>query len=78
MNRATITTEHDEPAIVAAAIDPDNTPEVRTRVADGAVVTTVERDSIGGLRSTIVDYLRAVSVADETVRLLTVEAEDSP
>lgn len=78
MNRATITTEHDDPHTVAAAIAPDNTPEVETSVDGDAVVTTIERDSIGGLRATISDYLRAVSVADETTQLVTPENETQP
>ncbi len=71
MNEVTIRTEHDHAEAVAAAIRPDNTTEMATTVDGDTVVTHIERDSIGGLRATIVDYLRAVDVADETARLVT-------
>lgn len=64
MKRATIRTRHDEPEIVAAAIAPDNTPQMATRVEDGSVVTTIERANTGGLQSTVDDYVVNLSVAD--------------
>lgn len=70
MNRATISTDHDEPEVVAAAVRPDNTPQVTTTVDGDAVETTIERETLGGLRATVGDYLRAVEVATETVRLV--------
>lgn len=78
MNRTRIATAHGHPEIVAAAVAPDNTPQLHTRVEDGAVVTDIERATVGGLRATVGDYLRAIAVADETVRLVTAEAEGSP
>lgn len=78
MNHATIHTRHDDPETVAAAITPDNTPEVTTSVDDDGVTTTIERDSIGGLRATITDYLRAISVAEETVQLVTNDDKTDP
>lgn len=78
MNDATITTTHDHPSAVAAAVKPDNTPEVTTSVEDATVVTTIERDTFGGLRATIDDYLRAVRVADETAGLVTTEPNNHP
>lgn len=78
MNETTIRTEHDHPTAVAAAVNPDNTPEVSTTVEDGRVVTTIERDSLGGLRATVADYLRAVRVADETAGLVTTDPNDNP
>lgn len=62
--RATLRTTHTEPETVAAAITPDNTPEMRTRVEGGQVVTTIARDSPGGLRSTVDDYVVNLGVAD--------------
>lgn len=56
-------THHDRAEDVAAAISPDNTDEMETRVVDGAVVTDIERGSTGSLRSTADDYLRNLSVA---------------
>lgn len=78
MNHATIRTTHDDPAAIAAAVAPDNTPQVRTSVEGAAVVTTIERETLGGLRATVTDYLRAVRVADETAGLVTTETNDNP
>ena len=69
--RATIRTRVDADAeTVARAIRPDNTPEVSTHVEDGAVVTTIERETTGGLRTTVDDYVVNLTVAMETVQLL--------
>lgn len=62
---ATVRTPLVSPDAVAAALRPDNTAEMTTRVADGAVVTDIERDSTGGLRATVDDYLVNLRVADE-------------
>jgi len=61
--RATVRTAHDRPAVVAAALAPDNTDEMSTRVESGAVVTTIERPTTGGLRTTIDDYVANLTVA---------------
>ncbi|CCQ36333.1 uncharacterized protein Nmlp_2153 [Natronomonas moolapensis 8.8.11] len=69
--RATIRTAHDRPRVVAEAIAPDNTEEVSTRVetadgpedGSGVVVTTIERDGTGGLRTTVDDYVSNLTVA---------------
>lgn len=63
--RATIRTEHDDPATVAAALVPDNTPEMQTHVEEGSVVTTIERETTSGLRSTVDDYVRNLQVAQQ-------------
>ena len=63
MRRARLRTGHDRPDVVAAAVRPDNTDEMSTTVEDGAVVTTIERDSTGGLRTTVDDYLTNLTVA---------------
>ncbi|WP_460918524.1 KEOPS complex subunit Pcc1 [Salinarchaeum chitinilyticum] len=65
--RATITSEVDAPETVAAAIGPDDTDEIDTRVEDGRVVTTIERETTGGLEATIDDYVVALDVATTTV-----------
>jgi 2-C-methyl-D-erythritol 4-phosphate cytidylyltransferase len=65
--RATITTTHgdDERAeAVAAALRPDNTTEMETTVTGDAVRTVVERETTGGLHSTVDDYVVNVAVAD--------------
>ena len=69
MRRAEIRTAVARPEAVAAALSPDNTPEMRTRVEDGAVVTTIERETTGGLQSTVDDYLVNLDVAVRTGRL---------
>ena len=66
MRRAEIRTTHDTPAraaSIAAAVSPDNTAEMTTRVDDDAVVTTIERDSTSGLQSTVDDYVVNLRVA---------------
>ena len=65
--RATLRTAHADPETVAAALAPDDTDEMHTRVEDGRVVTTVARDSPGGLRSTVDDYVVNLEVADGIV-----------
>jgi hypothetical protein len=64
MRTATIRTEHADPGTVVAAVSPDNTPEMETRVEGDAVITTIERGSTSGLRSTVDDYVVNVGVAD--------------
>lgn len=75
--RATIRTQHADPDrdeervdpnVVADALAPDNTDQMSTSVADGAVVTTIERDDAAGLRSTVDDYLVNVDVAVRTAQ----------
>ena len=57
MNRtAQLRTDHDEAGLVAATLQPDNTPEVETRVDGGAVVTRIDRDKTDGLAQTVDDY----------------------
>jgi hypothetical protein len=63
MSRATLRTTHADPAVVAAALAPDNTPEMRTAVVDGAVETRIERPTAAGLRTTVDDYLVCLSAA---------------
>ncbi|PSP80409.1 KEOPS complex Pcc1-like subunit [Halobacteriales archaeon QS_4_69_225] len=63
MRRATVRTTHDRPGVVAAALRPDNTAEMSTRVDGRTVVTTIERDSTGGLRTTVDDYVTNLQVA---------------
>jgi hypothetical protein len=64
MNRtATIRSTVPDAATVGAAIEPDNTAEMTTHVEDGTVVTTIERESTAGLRSTADDYVVNLAVA---------------
>ncbi|MEF8840762.1 MAG: KEOPS complex subunit Pcc1 [Haloarculaceae archaeon] len=63
--RATIRTTHADPGTIAAALLPDNTAEMDTHIEGGQVVTTVARDSPGGLRSTVDDYVVNIEVAND-------------
>jgi hypothetical protein len=62
--RATITTRHDDPSVVAGALEPDNTDQMTTTVTTEGVVTTIDRPGTGGLQSTVDDYLVNLQVAD--------------
>lgn len=62
---ATIRSTVDHPEVIAAAIEPDNTAEMETTVVDDAIVTTIEREQTGGLRSTVDDYVVNLTVALE-------------
>ena len=61
--RACIRTTHDDPERVAAALAPDNTDEMETRVDGSTVVTTIERETTGGLTRTADDYISNLTVA---------------
>jgi len=76
MRRATIRSELDDADVIARAIRPDNTDEMSTRVersdvdaasdgdADSAtLVTEIERETTGGLRTNVDDYVVNVDVA---------------
>ncbi|WP_262178425.1 KEOPS complex subunit Pcc1 [Haloarcula laminariae] len=66
MRRADIETEFGSPDAaerVVAAVRPDNTAEMTTRVEGDAVVTTIERDNTSGLQSTVDDYVVNLRVA---------------
>ncbi|MCU4750764.1 KEOPS complex subunit Pcc1 [Halobacteria archaeon AArc-curdl1] len=76
LRRATIRTafpDEESASVVASALLPDNTEEMSTRVesssrgADGthraAVVTTIERETTGGLQATVDDYVVNLDVA---------------
>lgn len=61
--RATIRTGHDVPELLARALCPDNTSEMETAVEDGTVLTHIERETTGGLHSTVDDYVVNLEVA---------------
>jgi len=66
MKRATVRTTHGDPVTaerLARAVRPDNTDEMRTTIEDDALVTTIERETTGGLQSTVDDYVVNLSVA---------------
>jgi hypothetical protein len=63
VRRARLRTRHDRPEAVARALTPDNTDQMETTVEAGTVVTTIERPTTGGLRTTADDYLTNLQVA---------------
>ncbi|WP_254543654.1 KEOPS complex subunit Pcc1 [Halomarina pelagica] len=65
MKRATLRTRFDDAATVAAALEPDNTPEMRTTVEGDVVETVIERETTGGLRTTVDDYVTNLTVASQ-------------
>ena len=77
--RATVRTRHDDPAVVARAVRPDNTDAMRTTAeADGGHVRTrIERPTTGGLRSTVDDYVVNCRVAETVAAIARGEAPTS-
>jgi hypothetical protein len=66
VRRAVLRTDHGDAAtarVVAAAVGPDNTAEMETRTDGTSVVTTIRRETTGGLHSTVDDYVVNVQVA---------------
>ncbi|WP_152040712.1 KEOPS complex subunit Pcc1 [Salinigranum salinum] len=67
MRRARVRTTHATPeaaTVVAAALAPDNTDSMTTRVDGDEVLTTIERGRTGGLHSSVDDYVVNLVVAD--------------
>lgn len=66
--RVTIRTTHADAAAagrVAAAVRPDNTASIETRVGGDRVLTTIARETTGGLQSTADDYVVNLTVATQ-------------
>ena len=78
MRTATIRTTVAQPELVAAALRPDNTAEMETRVEDGHVVTTIERETASGLRSTVDDYVVNLDVAVTIEQLTNANTNTNP
>ena len=74
--RARLRTESTHAGVVAAALVPDNTPEMETVVADDAIETTIARETTGGLRITVDDYVINLSVAERVVQAAEQHAAD--
>ena len=64
---ATLRTTHADAALVAAALAPDETGSMATRVDGDAIECAVERPTTGGLRSTVDDHVVNLRVADRIV-----------
>ncbi len=52
-----------QPSLVMHSIAPDNTPSIETKTEGNSIIATVQRDSLGSLRSTIDDLLVNLHVA---------------
>lgn len=66
MIRARLTTRHDDAHLVARSIAPDNTAEMETEVRDDHTIQTrIERESLGGIHTSIDDYVVNLGVAGE-------------
>lgn len=75
--RARIETTHGDvetAARIARAVSPDNTPEMETVAREEAVVTTIERETTGGLQSNVDDYVVNLRTA---AQLLAQDGESS-
>ncbi|TQQ83856.1 hypothetical protein EGH24_00570 [Halonotius terrestris] len=62
-----MTTEYGTPTRaerVARAVGPDNTASMTTRVESATVTTEIDRDTTGGLQSTVDDYVVNLGVAE--------------
>ncbi|MFC7042627.1 KEOPS complex subunit Pcc1 [Halonotius sp. GCM10025705] len=73
---ATVTIEYATPTRaerVARAVGPDNTASMTTRVESATVTTEIDRDTTGGLQSTVDDYVVNLGVAEGVL-----DAVDNP
>lgn len=74
MRRVTVRTASDRAGTIARAIRPDNTDEMETHVESAPrgdadyIVTTIERETTGGLRTNVDDYVVNVDVATQIVQ----------
>ncbi|EMA61918.1 KEOPS complex subunit Pcc1 [Halorubrum lipolyticum] len=64
---ATVRTTHADAGLVAAALAPDETDSMTTRIDGDAIECVVERPTTGGLRSTVDDHVVNLRVADRLV-----------
>jgi hypothetical protein len=69
--RAVVETTHERAATVAAALRPDNTDSMTTTVDGTTVRTEIERDTTGGLQSTVDDYVVNLAVAETVAETAT-------
>jgi hypothetical protein len=64
---ARLRTTHAAADAVAGALRPDNTDSITMAVEGDALVTTVERETNGGLQSTVDDTVVNLTVADAVI-----------
>jgi hypothetical protein len=63
-----LTTEHQHPACVAAALRPDNLQSMETCSRGAQVITTLEGTSVRSVIATVDDYLMNLGIAEEVCR----------
>jgi len=61
---------------VAAAVKPDNTDSMATTVEGSAVTTEIERETTGGLQTTVDDYIVNLGVAASVIDAVDSESTD--
>ncbi|WP_224332157.1 KEOPS complex subunit Pcc1 [Haloprofundus halobius] len=64
---ARVETTHEEAALVAAALAPDDTDSMTTEVDANRIVTDIERETTGGLQATVDDYVVNLTVAEAVI-----------
>jgi len=67
---ARLRTDHRTPthaAWVAAAVEPDNTDSMSTTVEQSTVETRIDRETTGGLQTTVDDYIVNLGVATAVI-----------
>ena len=74
--RARLRTASIHTDVVVAALAPDNTPEMETSVDGETIETTITRETTGGLRTTVDDYVVNLSVAERVARAAEKRATD--
>ena len=67
LRTARLRTTHADAETVAAALRPDNTDSMEVAVEGDQLVTTVSRETTGGLQSTVDDTVVNLTVADAIV-----------
>jgi hypothetical protein len=75
---ATVTTSYATPTRaerVARAVVPDNTASMTTRVESATVTTEIDRDTTGGLQSTVDDYVVNLGVAEGVLEAVDTAAD---
>jgi len=77
---ATLRTNHATPTHaewVAAAVEPDNTDSMATAVEARTIRTEIERETTGGLQTTVDDYVVNLGVATAVIEAVEGTARDA-
>ncbi len=77
MRRARLESHVTAPETVAAALRPDDTAEIETRIEDGCVVSVIERETTSGLQATVDDYVVNLGIAIDVLNCSNTHANES-